>query len=361
MKKSTILKSIAATAFLVSSIHAYSDNNSADESFFAGSFQTVIDTNPQPLSNLNNSFNIESITNTKIISLMRLSPTAEIIARAERIERMAADDDEADESDEIKAITKKEIIAFDKSETAKDLTMNNVPVLDQGQHGTCVTFATTAALDALLEQGDFIDQQCTLAHSFFLGNNYWEGARQAAEIITPLKTHGIVEQGKCTDKYPAPSVKINTEDYTALVNADVTIETVESSYNRNLKLQDIRNSIDNGKRIALGFMVKANSDPISVRGFDTVIDGKTNKGGLWACKLEGNSKNYCGFAFAGHEVVVVGYDDGQELLKIRNSWGNSVGDNGDYYMSYDFFNAMSLDGTSIGIKAAEADAETDTE
>ena len=30
--------------------------------------------------------------------------------------------------------------------SAIQLGMNNIPVLDQGQHGTCVTFATTAIL-----------------------------------------------------------------------------------------------------------------------------------------------------------------------------------------------------------------------
>jgi C1A family cysteine protease len=37
-----------------------------------------------------------------------------------------------------------------------NLGMNNVPVLDQGRHGTCATFATTAAVDAALGQGDYV-------------------------------------------------------------------------------------------------------------------------------------------------------------------------------------------------------------
>lgn len=35
------------------------------------------------------------------------------------------------------------------------LGMNDVPVLEQGQHGTCVTFAVTAALDATLHHGQY--------------------------------------------------------------------------------------------------------------------------------------------------------------------------------------------------------------
>ena len=40
------------------------------------------------------------------------------------------------------------------------LDMGNVPVLDQGGYGSCVTFANTAALDAALNQGDYISQVC---------------------------------------------------------------------------------------------------------------------------------------------------------------------------------------------------------
>src|SRR3989338_2283243 len=35
-------------------------------------------------------------------------------------------------------------------------------VLDQGYHGSCVTFAVTAALDAALGAGDYISQLCNL-------------------------------------------------------------------------------------------------------------------------------------------------------------------------------------------------------
>ncbi len=34
-----------------------------------------------------------------------------------------------------------------------ELGMNGVPVLNQGMHGTCVTFAVTAAVDAALGKG----------------------------------------------------------------------------------------------------------------------------------------------------------------------------------------------------------------
>lgn len=39
----------------------------------------------------------------------------------------------------------------------------------------------------------------------------------------------------------------------------------------------------------------------------------------------------------GHAVVAVGYDDEEDWLIVRNSWGESWGDHGYFYLPYDFF------------------------
>ena len=343
MKKSVVSKGLVASSFLIAVLSA--NANASDEGFFTGSFQTVIETNPKVSTSVKKPFSLESMTNTKIISLMRLSPTPEILERAERVAQMIEARDIG--TSKPKADLSKKIIPFRESESAKDLTMKSVPVLDQGQYGTCVTFATTAALDATIDAGDFIDQQCALAHSLFLGHNYWEGARYAGEVIVPLQKYGVVQQGNCPEKYPNPDLKIKTSDYKKLVHKSITVEGVKYKHENYLSLDNVRDAIDKGHRIAFGFMVKASSDPISVQGYDIVINGEKRAGGFWDCRLPGSKKNYCGFAFAGHEVVIVGYDDAQELLKIRNSWGPDVGEDGDFYMSYDFFEAMGLDGTEI--------------
>jgi C1A family cysteine protease len=46
-------------------------------------------------------------------------------------------------------------------------------------------------------------------------------------------------------------------------------------------------------------------------------------------------------------MIVTGYDDKQQLFKIRNSWGASAGEKGNYYMTYSFFNAMVIDQTEF--------------
>lgn len=43
-----------------------------------------------------------------------------------------------------------------------------------------------------------------------------------------------------------------------------------------------------------------------------------------------------------HAVVAVGYDDSKKRIKVLNSWGSSWGDNGYFYMPYDFITDSDL-------------------
>ncbi len=56
----------------------------------------------------------------------------------------------------------------------------------------------------------------------------------------------------------------------------------------------------------------------------------------------------------GHEMIITGYDNdavaidahGREhrgLFTLRNSWGSRAGDNGNFYMSYDYFKALAIE------------------
>lgn len=239
------------------------------------------------------------------------------------------------------------IISFDESQKAVDLGMGNVPVFDQGSYGTCVTFATTAILDAILNEGDLISQQCILSLSKELGKNYWSGAQHALQILKPLRENGIVESNQCPSQYPNSDHKVQVSEYLNLSSKNHNVASVVGHFIEPITLDIVREALDKKHRIALGFGLKNDRTSTSVIGFDIQIKGKQTIGGLWACTQAGSLVNYCGLPNAGHEVVIIGYDDKQRLLKIRNSWGDFVGDNGDFYMTYDFFEMMSFNGTEI--------------
>ncbi len=238
------------------------------------------------------------------------------------------------------------IKSFASSTNSVDVGMGNVPVLDQGQYGTCVTFASTAALDARLGRGDFISQQCSLALDKRMGSDWWDGAYYPSQIIDPIQSYGVVEKFRCPSSYPDRDQSLDPQTYQNLADTEASAEVKKVKYVYSKSdLNGMKAALKAGHRVVFAFLINASGQE-AVQGFNIKVDGSTYQGGLWACK-QGSSPNYCVKSNAGHEVVAIGYDDKQQLLKIRNSWSAQVGDNGDYYMSYAFFNTMSVDMTVV--------------
>lgn len=239
------------------------------------------------------------------------------------------------------------ITSFSSSGSGVDLGMAGVPVLDQGQYGTCVTFSSTAALDARLGRGDYISQQCALALDKTLGSDWWDGAYYPSQIIDPIKNYGVVEKSRCPSFYPNYDQSISAEAYQSLADKEASAEVAQINYAYTAKanINGVKTALRAGNRVLIAFLLDGSSQE-AVQGFSVRVDGRSYTGGLWACK-QGSSPNHCKASNAGHEVLVIGYDEKQQLLKIRNSWSSQVGDNGNYYMSYSFFNSMAVDQTVV--------------
>jgi len=108
------------------------------------------------------------------------------------------------------------------------LRMNNVPVLNQGSHGTCATFAVTAAIDAVLNKGAYLSELCPLQLGNYLAENgytqsAWNGAI-GRQILSQMDIFGIVSKEQesihgCGElfQYPTdgndPTSSISTGDY----------------------------------------------------------------------------------------------------------------------------------------------------
>lgn len=230
------------------------------------------------------------------------------------------------------------------SPIAHNLGMANVPVLDQGQYSTCVTFSSTAAIDARYSLGDKIDQQCTLALAKTLGGDYWNGAYTPSQLIDPIVKNGYIQKGKCFGyQYPFPAQLVNLRKY----KASSLPTSARYIYIDHADISILKSHIDKGRRVLIGFNIGAAGSPTGVVGYNIKINGTEKVGGLWACKQPNSPENNCINPTGGHEVIVIGYDDSQRLLKIRNSWSASVGDGGDFYMTYEFFESQVGDMTAI--------------
>jgi C1A family cysteine protease len=84
-------------------------------------------------------------------------------------------------------------------------------------------------------------------------------------------------------------------------------------------LDDMRGCINEGFPFVFGFMVFSSfmSKEVQTTGYMTMPQ-------MYDSLL------------GGHAVMAVGYDDQKKHFIIRNSWGKDWGDNGYFYMPYDF-------------------------
>lgn len=277
--------------------------------------------------------------------------------------------------------------------TKFDMGMNNVPVLDQGMHGSCVTFAVTAAIDALLQKGDYVSQLCNLAVGKYLEENGyfpsgWNGS-SGLVVINQIQSLGIINKTKQTkntcgglSRYPTKD-EYNTGKPMSLNEFKAMSEQVGAyglysesilsflqrfgldpnyNYDPNKVLNEVKKTISTPERAATprkeGYRFRIT--------FGTLVPTNHCHAGLCA-KYKANSdtwaltdamKNDPNPTIAGHEMIITGYDDNaiaidnkgvkhKGILILRNSWGDDVGDRGTFYMTYDYFKEFVIDITKV--------------
>jgi C1A family cysteine protease len=261
--------------------------------------------------------------------------------------------------------------------------LTNVPVLDQGKHGSCVTFANTAAVDSLLDKGDYISQLCSLElGSFIEKRSYfpsgWEGS-SGPIVLNQMQEFGIISNDNQKNKtcsgiaeYPLKDEKnqgiaMSLDDYKAMsenVFKNMTWQPMVTSFQRfqwekpeqaDALLTQVKQTLSEGMKDAKVAVTFATLLPY--KHCSTGACGKYHASDdTWVLADEiVNDENP---EIGGHEMVIIGYDDNavavdgdgkkhQGLLVLRNSWGSDVGDKGNFYMSYDFFKQFVMEAQQI--------------
>lgn len=256
------------------------------------------------------------------------------------------------------------------------LGMNNVPVLDQGPHSTCVTFASSAVISAALNRGDYISELCQLQLGRYLEKNSYTlsgwGGSFGPSVLNQMQNFGIVSKQIQREKgcggyteYPTttldePQADISLVDYHQMsepMPAQIGWSPILDAYqvfvdkvSPNKTLENVIASLNAGDRLTFGVLLFR---------LDQGIAGAVGKHNAaydtWILTPEIiqaiNSKTT---EVGGHEMIITGYDndavaiDGQGhthrgLLTLRNSWGDKIGDQGNFYMSYDYFKSLTIE------------------
>lgn len=263
-----------------------------------------------------------------------------------------------------------------------ELGMNGVPVLDQGNFGTCATFANTAAIDAIMGQGDYISQACLLLLGNHLQENGygvsgWDGSN-ANTVLYQVFNFGIVSKENERKKgcaglfsYPKneemiPTSAMDLKDYHELSELPVgdigqvislpILDLYKGILERTdtiKTIDEIKYALSEGDRVSMGVLL-ADLD-LGVAG---AVGRYHAENDTWLLTPEIERDLFLRPVLAGHEMLITGYDDHavaidehgrahQGLFTLRNSWGSDIGDKGDFYMSYDYFRVLALEAQRI--------------
>jgi hypothetical protein len=254
------------------------------------------------------------------------------------------------------------------------LGMGNVPVLDQGSYGACVTFANTAAVDAVLNKGDYISQLCQLQLGRYLEKNAytpsgWDGS-YGAIVLNQMSVFGLVSKAQQLETgcgglttYPllgndfTPGTEMSPVEFHQLSepmdNDVVAWSSVIDAYSIFLDKTDMDMTVRRVKaileardRLTFGVLLPSVDKGMAgaVGSHHAILDS-------WVLTPEIAEEMKSQTALPGHEMIITGYDDDavaidmhgrshKGLFTLRNSWGSRIGDKGDFYMSYDYFKTL---------------------
>jgi C1A family cysteine protease len=264
--------------------------------------------------------------------------------------------------------------------------MNDVPVLDQGQHGTCVTFATSGALDAAYGKTDYISQLCNLSLGSYLekkDSSYpsgWEGS-WGDLVIDQIKKYGIISMtyqkqygcGSATKKlkaYPAdasstgyPMSVASFAKHSEQMMKDIYSKELlnhnnaySSRANMDAVLTNVKTALSLGHRVTFGTLLDVNGSLQMINGAAGTYHNASNDAWVVTPQVKKDAKAQN--IDAGHEMIITGYDDNaviagpkntkhKGVLTLRNSWGTEAGDQGEYYMSYEYFKLLANEAHEI--------------
>lgn len=205
-----------------------------------------------------------------------------------------------------------------KLPVAWDVRDPDIPVLDQGDLGSCTANAIVTA---------FMHSQKHQGLDLFTGSRLFLYYNEREMLGTVEYDSGAIirdgmkainRQGLCPE-----------EDW-EYIPKRFTQRPPDHAYSHALKHQSIqylrmyqtpryiKMALYNGFPVIFGFMV-----------YESIESEKVAKTGVIPFPQKKKE-----VALGGHAVIIVGYDDNTRLFTIQNSWGESWGDKGYGYMPY---------------------------
>lgn len=228
-------------------------------------------------------------------------------------------DDEIDDFDEFNIDT---IPA--PSQGVVDLRPSFSAIKNQGRQGACLAFAFSAIAEYALKT------QYKKTIDFSEAFLYYETRKSAgctsedAGSSLSDASNVLLCEGICLESFMPYDEYDYTTPPSSLAFNNAQNYKVEGIYLIKNDLDALRTALSNGYPVVISTVI-----------FSSFGSGKN---GVIPMPQKREIQNYrhSGRAHGFHSMVIVGYDDAKQCFIVRNSWGNSFGENGYCYMPYDY-------------------------
>ncbi len=205
-----------------------------------------------------------------------------------------------------------------------DWTQKMSPVRDQGEEGTCVSFATATGMKEYQEAIDY-EKLIILSPRFVYSECKKIDGMPGMEGTTIRAAMQVLgARGVCREKFwPYQAHQKDKAKEGAIQDAKrFRIKT----YARILNLNELRLSLATKGSCVIGVQV-----------FNGMMNTKT---GLVPLPKKNET------ALGGHAICAVGYDDGKRVVKFKNSWSDKWGQRGYGFLPYAYVERYMMDAWS---------------